>query len=156
MGREAVIVVFPKLDNFSQVTVTLPASDQGNARMVMGASERPRYILACAAYSGTNTAASSMSLFIIPSQTPASAGEFDLTLGGQDAIKIIQGCTLFDNAVSPHSAQGYVPVSSGDAGGRGFGGNWVILPPYSLLLICPDEADLNGTIVVSVSSAEIC
>lgn len=154
MGREAVIVVFPKLDNFSQVTVTLPASDQGNARMVMGASERPRYILACAAYSGTNTAASSMSLFIIPSQTPASAGEFDLTLGGQDAIKVIQGCSTLNNSVSPQTAQGFIPASMGDSGGRGAGGNWLLLPPYALLVIAPSEADLNGTIVVSVSSAE--
>ena len=148
--------MFGTLSNFSQVTVTLPAVDQGKGRMVMGASELPRFILGCAAYSGTNTAASSMSLFIIPSQAPSSSNDFDLTLGGQDAIKVIQGCTLFDNAVSPHTAQGYVPVSSGDAGGRGFGGNWIILPPYALLIIAPDEADLNGTVVVSVASAEMC
>ena len=148
--------MFGSLSNFRQVTVTLPPCDQGKGRMVMGASEQPRVILACAAYSGTNTAASSMSLFIIPSQAAATSTEFDLTLGGQDAIKVVQGCTLLDNAVSPHTAQGYIPADQGDAGGRGSGGNWLILPPYSLLLIAPDEADLNGTFVCSVSSAEMC
>jgi hypothetical protein len=144
------------LDNFRQVTVTLTASDRGKGRMVMGASERPRMILGCAAYSGTNTAASTMSLYIIPSQAPASAGEFDLTLGGQDAIKVIQGCSPLDNSVTPATAQGYVPLSMGDSGGRGAGGGYLILPPYALLVIGPSEADLNGTVVVSVSSAEMC
>ena len=146
--------MFPTLDNFSQVTVTLPASDQGKGRQVMGATKRPRYILAASAYSGTNTAASTMSLYVIPSQTPASAGEFDLTLGGQDAIKVIQGCSTLNNAVSPQTAQAFIPASMGDSGGRGAGGNWLILPPYALLVIAPSEADLDGTIVVSVSSAE--
>jgi len=154
VGREAVIVVFNSLSNFSQTTVTLEASDQGKGRMVIGAGKRPRVILACAGYSGTNTAASTLSLYVIPSQTPASAGEFDLTLGGQDAIKVIQGCSTLNNSVSPQTAQGFIPASMGDSGGRGAGGNWLLLPPYALLVIAPSEADLNGTIVVSVSSAE--
>jgi len=144
------------LRNFRQVTVNLPASDQGNGRMVMGASEKPRLILGCSAYSGTNTAASKLSLFIIPSQAPASAGEYDLTLGGQDAIKVIQGCGDFSACVNPATSQGYVPVALGDAGGRGAGGGYLILPPYALLVISPSEADLNGTVLVSVSSAEMC
>jgi|TARA_Y100001951_G_C11272633_1_gene259793 hypothetical protein len=148
--------MFGSLANFSQVTVTLPASDVAFGRMVMGASEQPRLILACCAYSGTNTAAASLSLYVIPSQAPATAGEFDLSLGGQDAIKVIQGCTLMDSAVNPQTAQAYIPASVGDSGGRGASPGYLILPPYALLVIAPSVASLNGTVIVSVSSAEMC
>lgn len=148
--------MFGSLRDFRQVTVTLGAQDQGKGQMIMGAGEQPRVILGCAAYSGTNTAASTLSLYVIPSQAPASAGEFDLELGGQDAIKVIQGCSTFNNAVNPSTAQGYVPSAMGDSGGRGSGPGYLILPPYALLVIAPSEADLNGTIICSVSSAELC
>jgi len=148
--------MFGSLANFSQVTVTLPASDVAFGRMVMGASELPRLILGCCAYSGTNTAASTLSLYIIPSQAPATAGEFDLSLGGQDAIKVIHGCAPMNNAVNPQTAQAYVPAALGDSGGRGASPGYLILPPYALLVIAPSELDLDGTVIVSVSSAELC
>ena len=135
--------------NFSQVTVTLPATDQELATMILGADENPRLVLGLSVFSGTNTAAAMMGLYIIPSQGAASGLEYDLAT--QNAVKVMQGTQLMDSSTSLGLSQVFVPTIDTRAGG-----SWLILPPYSLLLIAPQVADLNGTVVVTVSSAELC
>ena len=139
--------MFPTLDNFSQVTVTLPATDSEVGTMIIGADKKPRFIIGLSCFSGTNTAASSMALFIIPSQAGASGTDYDLST--QNAIKVMQGTQDMSQTTNLQDAQTFVPALDTRAGG-----SWLILPPYSLLLIAPQTNNLNGTIVVSVSSAE--
>tara|TARA_Y100000310_G_C20688747_1_gene820800 strand:+ start:389 stop:658 length:270 start_codon:yes stop_codon:yes gene_type:complete len=88
-----------------------------------------------------------MALFIIPSQAAASGTEYDLTT--QNAVKVLAGTQDMSVTTSLQDAQTFVPQIDTRAGGA-----WLILPPYSLLIIAPQTNDLNGTIVVTISSAE--
>jgi len=137
------------LQEYRSVTVTLNATDQGKGRVIIGASEKPRLILGLSCYSGTNTAASMMGLFVLSSQPAASGTEFDLST--QIGIKAIQGTLPMNNSTGLGTAQTFIPTVDTRAGGT-----WLLMPPYSLLIGAPAEADLDGTVIFTISSAELC
>jgi len=138
------------LSNWSWQTHTLAASDIGYGHRILSSGEKPRMVIACSVYSGTNTAAAMSELFILPSMPPSTGATGEYNLAATGGVKIIQGTAALDSATSLVLAQTLIPTVDTRAGGT-----WLILPPQSILLFVPSIVNLNGTVVCSLVSAEI-
>jgi len=142
--------VIPMLSNWSMDRVTQPQQDIDGAWRILSAGRKPRLVTSISVYSGTNSAAASTRYFVMPGQ-PGATGTNDYDLTSQD------GVCVFHNTfnLSVGTKQSISGASATDRGGTGGLGSPFIIPPGYVLLAAPSDANLNGTVIHSMVSAEM-
>jgi len=136
------------LSNWVMDTVTQPQQDIGSAYRILSTGKKPRLVTALSVYSGTNTAASSNTYWVIPSQPAASGDEYDL--GTQNAVMVFHNTG--NMSVGTSAALSFAMAT--DRGGAG-GLAGLLIPPGYILLAAPRDANLNGTMVHNIASVEL-
>ena len=135
--------------NWIQAFVTQPVQDIGFGTLITTAGSKPRIITGLSHYSGTNSAASTMSYFILPSQPPESvAGGYNVAT--QNGVKIF--LHTGNLATVNSAANSFCSVGGGDRGGAN---PYLWLPPGYMLIGVISDTNANGTIIHNIMTAEV-
>jgi len=141
----------PCFTNWRYSTVTTASTtdaDQGTPILSTGAE--PRAIFQMASYSGTNSAACTISYIVVPATSLPinSAGQIDIT--GDESFNLGFGVSDISAATETFP---YVMVPFGVKGA--FSAAPPIIPPNCILCAVP-SINQNGTAIHTVISAEYC
>lgn len=136
--------------NWIQAHVTQPVQDIGFGTLLTTAGMTARIITGLSHYAGTNSAAATMSYFILPSQPPESvAGGYNVAT--QNGVKIFLHTGNLSTVNS--AANAFTSVGGTDRGGAA---PYLWLPPGYMLIAVVSDANLNGTVIHDIMTAEVC
>lgn len=137
-------------DQFQYNTVTSNATTDANqGTPILTTGDKPRVILQLASYSGTNTAAPTISYVIVPATTLTinSVGQIDIT--GNETFNLGFGNADISGATET------VPYVMGPYGVKGMAPQFAIVPPNCTLCAVP-TINQNGTAIHTLITAEMC
>jgi len=138
--------------NFQYAAAVLPQLDAGAGYPLFGTGDKPRVVFQLCCYQGTNTQASEVGLYIIPS----TAGDGIQT----DGTVAVAGDTTFpygkvDSSIAATTEQ--APMQFAPFGTKGTtNGAWAcIIPPNCLVVLGIASTSADGTIIAKCISAEL-
>jgi len=139
-------------NSFQTRTITLDAFDAEQGRVLITAGDKPRLILGLNAYDGTNTAAASFCYGIMnlsPEETILR--RFTTANGMNPFITLTKSSSNFGSSFTVHDPDylaGTSPKSNGVYPG-------MIIPPGHAFCVGNRGANMDGTIIVNISTAEV-
>ena len=132
---------------YSQTT-TQSTTDAGQGTPILTTGSKPRFIFQLACYSGTNTAATSISWVVIPASTLPINAQGQMNITGDMSFNL--GFAPADISAATE-VQPYVGVP---IGAKGASVSHIVIPPDCFLCAVPD-INQNGTAIHTVISAEL-
>ena len=139
-------------NSFQTRTITLDAFDAEQGRVLLTAGDNPRLFLGLNAYDGTNTAAASFCYGIMnlsPEETILR--RFTTVNGMNPFITLTKSSSNFGSSFTVHDPDylaGTSPKSNGVYPG-------MIIPPGHAFCVGNRGANMDGTIIVNISTAEV-
>lgn len=131
-------------------TVTSPATDAGDARVITSAPQDVTLeLVQLGVYATGNTATSSPVYWLLPSETEAADGTIDISVPGT-GFSIGLAPAAATTSIAPITA----PITVFPINTKGHAGPRVIIPPGMLLAFSPD-ANTNGDITHTCITREV-
>jgi len=142
-----------KYSNWMFSKQTFAPLDAGHGRPLLSTGEEPRVVFQLACYQGTNTAGSEIGFFIIPG-TAGAGIQADGTVPIADNVSFSYG--KVDAAIT--ATNELVPLQFAPYGTKGTtNGAWsCIIPPNCMAVLACTGTNMNGTLIASCISAEVC
>ncbi len=145
------MIALSKYSSYQSRSVTVAASDQGYATGIVTAGRKARVILYLEAYSGTNTAASSIGFGVSGVNEDNSPGNsWDYSAAGANPVyhstwtttTIDNGTQTVPDIMAPNHAKQNFSVP-------------MIIPPEHSFQMLVRNTNLDGTVIVNIITAEI-